>query len=68
VESPLLFLLAGEDRIVDVAAARAFADSLRASAAVRWYGEMYHEILNDPNGTCAGHAAFLATPTAARGA
>lgn len=48
VESPVLFLLAGDDRIVDVAAARAFADSLRAPTSVRWYGEMYHEVLHDP--------------------
>jgi lysophospholipase len=48
VECPVLFLLAGEDRIADVTAARAFADALRGTAAVRWYGEMYHELLHDP--------------------
>ena len=67
VESPVLFLLAGEDRIVDVAAARAFADSLRAPAAVRWYGEMYHEILNDPQRerVVDDVLAFLADPATA---
>jgi alpha-beta hydrolase superfamily lysophospholipase len=48
IDAPLLFLLAGEDRIVDAHGARAFADSLRGGAEVRWYGEMFHEILHDP--------------------
>ncbi len=48
IESPLLFLLAGEDRIVDAQLARAFADSLKGEVQVRWYPEMYHEILLDP--------------------
>jgi alpha-beta hydrolase superfamily lysophospholipase len=48
IECPLLFLLAGEDRIVDAQLARAFADGLQAPAQVRWYAEMYHEVLNDP--------------------
>ncbi len=48
IECPLLFLLAGEDRIVDPHLARAFADSLRSSVEVRWYPEMYHEVLHDP--------------------
>jgi len=48
IESPLLFLLAGEDRIVDAQLARAFADSLKGEVQVRWFPEMYHEILLDP--------------------
>jgi lysophospholipase len=48
IESPLLFLLAGEDRVVDAHLARAFADGLDGPAEVRWYPEMYHEILHDP--------------------
>ena len=28
--------------------ARAFADSLKGAVRVRWYPEMYHEILHDP--------------------
>ena len=48
IESPLLFLLAGEDRVVDAQLARAFADSLKSEVQVRWYPEMYHEILLDP--------------------
>ena len=50
IECPLLFLLAGEDRIVDAHLARAFADGLKGSVDVRWYAEMYHEVLNDPQG------------------
>ena len=48
IECPLLFLLAGEDRVVDAQLARAFADGLKAPVQVRWYPEMYHEVLNDP--------------------
>src|SRR5437660_2327149 len=48
IECPLLLLLAGEDRIVDAARARDFAGSLTAEVDVRWYPEMYHELLLDP--------------------
>jgi len=48
IESPLLFLLAGEDRVVDAPLARAFAGALEGGVPVRWYPEMYHEILHDP--------------------
>lgn len=48
IESTLLFLLAGEDRVVDAHLARAFADSLKGTVRVRWYPEMYHEVLHDP--------------------
>jgi alpha-beta hydrolase superfamily lysophospholipase len=48
IECPVLFLLAGEDRIVDAHLARAFADGLKAPVEVRWYPEMYHEVLHDP--------------------
>jgi len=52
IDCPLLFLLAGEDRVVDAHLTRAFADGLKggSSPQVRWYPEMYHEILNDPQG------------------
>ncbi len=48
IECPLLFLLAGEDRVVDAHLARAFADGLRGRVEVRWHPEMYHELLSDP--------------------
>lgn len=48
IECPLLFLLAGEDRLVDAHLARAFADGLRGRVEVRWHPEMYHEVLTDP--------------------
>ena len=48
IETPALFLLAGEDRITDAHQARAFADSIHAPAQVRWYAERYHELLHDP--------------------
>ena len=50
IDCPLLFLLAGEDRIVDAHLARAFADGLKSISQVHWYPEMYHEVLNDPQG------------------
>lgn len=48
IECPLLCLLAGEDRIGDAHLARAFADGLAGPVEVRWYSEMYHEVLHDP--------------------
>ena len=47
IDVSLLFLLGGEDRIVDAHAARAFADGLTAPQ-VKWYPEMFHEVLHDP--------------------
>lgn len=44
---PLLFLLAGQDAIVDAQRARAFADGLRGAVETRWYDEMLHELLLD---------------------
>lgn len=48
IECPVLFLLAGEDRLADAHLARAFADGLRGRVEVRWHPEMYHELLSDP--------------------
>ncbi len=48
IDTPLLFLLGGEDRLVDTQAARAFAAGLDAPVQVQWYAEMYHELLHDP--------------------
>lgn len=48
IECPLLFLLAGEDRLTDAHLARAFAGGLRAPVEVRWHPEMYFELLSDP--------------------
>jgi alpha-beta hydrolase superfamily lysophospholipase len=48
IDTPLLFLLGGEDRLVDAHAARAFATGLDAPVQVQWYAEMYHELLHDP--------------------
>jgi lysophospholipase len=64
IESPLLFLLGGEDRIVDGQLARAFADSLKTSVRVRSYPEMYHEVLHDPQRDQAfgDVVAFLQAP------
>jgi len=47
IDVPLLFLLGGEDRIVDAHTARAFANELTVQQ-VRWYPEMFHEVLHDP--------------------
>jgi acylglycerol lipase len=48
IESPVLFLLGGEDRLVDSQTSRAFAARLEGPAEVRWYPEMFHEVLHDP--------------------
>ena len=47
---PLLFLLAGRDRIVDTDKSRLFANSLSTSrVSITVYGENYHENINEPN-------------------
>jgi len=48
IEAPLLFLLAGEDHLTDAHLARGFAGAIKTPVEVRWYPEMYHEVLNDP--------------------
>lgn len=62
IETPLLFLLGGEDRLVDAHAARAFADGLSVPAQVCWYPEMFHELLHDPQAehVIADMLAFIA--------
>lgn len=68
IEGPLLFLLAGEDHIVDAELARAFAGGLTGDVQVRWYPEMYHEVLHDPqqDAVLADLLAFLARPSNGR--
>lgn len=52
ISVPLLFLLAGRDRIVDTERSRLFAQSLSTSrVSVTVYPENYHENLNEPNRT-----------------
>lgn len=62
IEAPLLFLLAGEDHLTDAHLARGFAGALKTPVEVRWYPEMYHEVLNDPQraGVLDDVLAFLA--------
>lgn len=47
IERPLLFILGGEDRVIDPALARQFADKLVPHAQVRWYPELSHELLHE---------------------
>jgi alpha-beta hydrolase superfamily lysophospholipase len=50
IRVPLLFLLAGDDRIVSTAQSQAIARSLPArNVAVHVYADSYHEVLNEPN-------------------
>ena len=50
IRLPLLFLLAGDDRIVSTAQSQAFARSLsNRNVAVHIYADSYHEVLNEPN-------------------
>jgi lysophospholipase len=48
IETPVLFLLGGEDRITDAHLARAFAGDLKVATELHWYAEMHHELLHDP--------------------
>lgn len=45
IERPLLFVLGAEDRVVDTAVAKAFADNLAPRAQVLWYPELPHDLL-----------------------
>jgi alpha-beta hydrolase superfamily lysophospholipase len=49
IEAPLLFLLGGEDRVVNAPVTRALAEGMRGGrpVQVRWYAERYHELLLD---------------------
>jgi len=44
IERPVLFLLGGADRVVDVNAAQRLAQSLAAHARVNWYPDLSHEL------------------------
>lgn len=50
IECPLLFLLAGDDQIVDAPLGRAFAEGLTHPARVQWYPELSHESIRQPDG------------------
>ena len=49
VAAPVLFLLAGDDRLVSRPAAEAFARGLRGDVTVHVYDGFYHEVLNEPH-------------------
>jgi lysophospholipase len=52
ISTPLLFVLAGEDRIVDTQRSLAFARSVTArDVNIRVYPESRHEVLNEPDRT-----------------
>ncbi len=48
---PLLFLLAGDDHIVETGKSRAFAESLDGDVTVDVVDDAYHEILNESERT-----------------
>ena len=57
VRVPILFLLAGDDRIVDTRKSEAFARSLKISdVTIRVLQDYYHEVLNDYDRNIALHA------------
>jgi alpha-beta hydrolase superfamily lysophospholipase len=62
VDVPVLFLLAGHDQIVSADAARTFAAALEAPVDVRWYPDLFHEVLHEPEReqVVADLMAFLA--------
>jgi len=45
IERPMLFVLGGADTVVDVEAARRFADGLTPHATVQWYPDLSHDLL-----------------------
>lgn len=45
---PLLFLLAGDDRVVSTPAARAFAAGLPGDVTLRVYDGLFHDIFHEP--------------------
>jgi alpha-beta hydrolase superfamily lysophospholipase len=45
IERPLLFLLSGNDEVVDAPLARRFAEDLGSRAQLRWYPELPHDVL-----------------------
>lgn len=47
IESRLLFLLGGEDRVANAPLARSFAEGLSPRPQVRWYPEKPHQLLGD---------------------
>jgi alpha-beta hydrolase superfamily lysophospholipase len=49
IERPLLILLGGEDRVIDPAVARRFADDLAPRAQLNWYADLPHELLTVPH-------------------
>ncbi len=48
IERPMLFVLGGADTVVDVEAARRFADGLTPHATVQWYADLSHDLLTAP--------------------
>jgi alpha-beta hydrolase superfamily lysophospholipase len=48
IERPTLFVLGGEDRTIDPAVARRFAEHLAPRAQLRWYPELTHELFGVP--------------------
>jgi alpha-beta hydrolase superfamily lysophospholipase len=48
IERPMLFVLGGADTVVDVQAARRFADGLSPRATVQWYPQLSHDLLTTP--------------------
>ena len=48
IERPLLFVLGAEDRVIDPAVARQFADRLVPRAQVQWYPDLSHDLFQAP--------------------
>ncbi len=46
IERPVLFLLGGADRVIDLEAARRLAESLSARARLNWYPDLPHDLFN----------------------
>jgi alpha-beta hydrolase superfamily lysophospholipase len=69
---PTLMLVAGDDRLIDPAGARAFYEALpEGVGTLHWYEDLFHEVFNErepDRGTVLGHlSAWLTHQLAERG-
>jgi acylglycerol lipase len=49
IERPILFVLGGADAVIDVGAARRFAEGLAPRAVLQWYPDLPHDLLTEPH-------------------
>jgi len=69
IEQPVLFLLGGADRVIDVEIARRLATSLASRATINWYPDLPHDlfdvqaVMDDLIGFTNTHRSLESDPT-----